>query len=37
MKLSRNFVSDYVDIEVDSKTLAKGMTSIGNEYDYCNP
>ena len=37
MKLSRNFVSDYVDIEVDSKTLAEGMTSIGNEYDSCSP
>src|SRR5699024_1886254 len=37
MKLSRNFVSDYVDIDVDSKTLAEGMTSIGNEYDSCGP
>ncbi len=35
MKLSRNFVSDYVDIEVDSETLALDMTSIGNEYDSC--
>ena len=37
MKLSRNFVSDYVDIDVDSKTLAEDMTSIGNEYDSCSP
>ena len=37
MKLSRNFVSDYVDIDVDTKTLAEDMTSIGNEYDSCSP
>ncbi len=35
MKLSRKFVSDYVSIDVDSKTLAEDMTSIGNEYDSC--
>lgn len=35
MKLSRKFVSDYVDIDVDIKTLAEDMTSIGNEYDSC--
>lgn len=35
MKLSRNFVSDYVDIDVDIKTLAEDMTGIGNEYDFC--
>lgn len=35
MKLSRKFVSDYVDIDVDTKTLAEDMTSIGNEYDSC--
>ena len=33
MKLSRKFVSDYVSIPVDTKTLADDMTSIGNEYD----
>ncbi len=36
MKLSRNFVSDYVDIPVDSETLALDMTGIGNEYDTCS-
>jgi len=35
MKLSRKFVSDYIDIDVDIKTLAEDMTSIGNEYDFC--
>lgn len=35
MKLSRKFVSDYVDIDVDIKKLAEDMTSIGNEYDNC--
>lgn len=35
MKLSRKFVSDYVSIDVDTKTLANDMTSIGNEYDSC--
>jgi len=33
MKLSTNFVKDYVDIDVDLKTLAEGMTNVGNEYD----
>ena len=33
MKLSKNFVKDYVDIDVDIKKLAEDMTSIGNEYD----
>lgn len=33
MKLSTNFVKDYVDIDVDIKTLAEDMTRIGNEYD----
>ncbi len=37
MKLSRNFVKEYVDIPVDTKTLAEDMTSIGNEYDSCGP
>jgi len=35
MKLSRKFVSSYVDIDVDIKELAESMTSIGNEYDSC--
>jgi len=33
MKLSKNFVKDYVDIDVDIKKLAEDMTAIGNEYD----
>lgn len=33
MKLSTNFVKDYVDIDVDAKTLAEDMTRVGNEYD----
>lgn len=33
MKLSTNFVKDYVDIDVDVKKLAEDMTSVGNEYD----
>ena len=33
MKLSTNFVKDYVDIDVDVKTLAEDMTNVGNEYD----
>lgn len=35
MKLSRKFVSDYVSIDVDTKTLADDMTNVGNEYDSC--
>lgn len=37
MKLSRKFVSDYIDIEdnITIKELAEDMTSIGNEYDSC--
>lgn len=27
MKLSKNFVKDYVDIDVDVKTLAEDMTA----------
>lgn len=34
MKLSLNFVKDYIDIDVPVKTLAEDMTSVGNEYDY---
>ena len=33
MKLSTNFLKDYVDIDVDLKTLAEDMTRVGNEYD----
>ena len=33
MKLSKNFVKDYVDIDVNIKTLAEDMTRVGNEYD----
>ncbi len=33
MKLSTNFVKDYIDIDVDLKTLAEDMTKAGNEYD----
>ena len=33
MNLSTNFVKDYVDIDVDVKTLAEDMTRVGNEYD----
>lgn len=28
MRLSKNFVKDYVDIDVDVKTLAEDMTSV---------
>ncbi len=37
MKLSRKFVSDYIDIPNDVTTLklANDMTNIGNEYDSC--
>jgi len=34
MKLSRKFVSDYIDLPNDDiKTIAEKMTSVGNEYD----
>ncbi len=33
MKLSKNFVKDYVDIDVDIESLAEDMTKVGNEYD----
>ena len=35
MKLSINFVKDYIDIDVDEKTLAEDMTRVGNEYEAC--
>lgn len=34
MKLSVNFLKDYVDIDVPVKTLAEDMTRVGNEYDF---
>ena len=33
MKLSLNFLKDYVDLDIDVKTLAEDMTRVGNEYD----
>ena len=33
MKLSINFLKDYVDVPVDMVTLGEDMTNIGNEYD----
>lgn len=34
MKLSKNFVKDYVDInDIDIENLAEDMTRVGNEYD----
>ncbi|MCI9015711.1 MAG: phenylalanine--tRNA ligase subunit beta [Clostridia bacterium] len=33
MKLSTNFVKDYIDVDVETKKLAEDMTQIGNEYD----
>ena len=33
MKLSTNFLKEYVDVDVDVKTLAEDMTRVGNEYD----
>ena len=37
MKLSRKFLSDYVDIkDIDYAKLAEDMTNVGNEYDECS-
>ena len=33
MKLSTNFLKDYIDIDVDVEKLAEDMTRVGNEYD----
>ena len=34
MKLSKNFVNDYIDVkDIDIETLAEDMTRVGNEYD----
>ena len=36
MKLSRKFLSDYLDTsDIEIGKLAEDMTSIGNEYDFC--
>jgi len=36
MKLSRKFLSDYVEIDdISTKQLAEDMTNVGNEYDSC--
>ena len=37
MKLSRKFLSDYIDIpsDITTKQLAEDMTNVGNEYDSC--
>ena len=37
MKLSRNFVSDYIDLdkELTINKIADDMTGVGNEYDSC--
>ena len=36
MKLSRKFLSDYIDTsDIEINKLAEDMTSIGNEYDFC--
>ena len=37
MKLSRKFLSDYINIpsDVTTKQLAEDMTNVGNEYDSC--
>ena len=39
MKLSRKFVSDYVDLDekLTIKDIAEDMTSVGNEYDEAAP
>ena len=34
MKLSMNFVKDYIDVQDDVKTVAENMTKVGNEYDF---
>ena len=39
MKLSLNFVKDYIDLpeDVDVVKLAEDMTAVGNEYDSAEP
>ncbi len=35
MRLSKNFLKDYINIDCDIKELAEAMTKVGNEYDSC--
>ena len=36
MKLSRKFLSDYIDIDgITTEQIAEDMTAVGNEYDSC--
>ncbi|MBQ9314466.1 MAG: phenylalanine--tRNA ligase subunit beta [Clostridia bacterium] len=37
MKLSLNFLKEYIDVPVDCITLGEDMTNIGNEYDSAGP
>ena len=37
MKLSINFLKDYIDVPVDAVTLGEDMTNVGNEYDSAGP
>ena len=37
MKLSMNFVKDYIDIDEDVHKIAEDMTNVGNEYDDVYP
>ena len=37
MKLSINFLKDYIDVPVDVHTLGEDMTNVGNEYDSAKP
>lgn len=37
MKLSLNFLKDYVDVPVDAVQLGEDMTNVGNEYDSAGP
>ena len=37
MKLSTNFLKDYIDVDVDLVQMAEDMTKAGNEYDSAEP
>ena len=37
MKLSLNFLKEYVDVPVDAVQLGEDMTNVGNEYDSAGP
>ena len=39
MKLSRKFVSDYIDLDenLSIENIADAMTNVGNEYDFAGP